>query len=69
MKKGEVKKAERIALNIFDKWNNVTGFLQEDSGYYYELQSIIEDAVHVGIQSALKIKIKYEKDGNVIKEK
>lgn len=26
MKKGEVEKAERIALNQFDKWNEVTGF-------------------------------------------
>jgi len=54
MKKGEVESAERRALNLFDKWNDVTGYVPKHSGYYYELQGIIKDAVHCGIQEALK---------------
>jgi hypothetical protein len=65
MKIGKVKKAERLALNEFDKWNDVTGFVQEHTGYYYELQSVIEDAVHIGIQMALYGKVGYDEDGNV----
>jgi hypothetical protein len=47
---GVINSATRRALNIFDKWNNVTGFVPKHSGYYYEIQGIIEDAVHCGIQ-------------------
>lgn len=65
MKTGQVKKAERLALNEFDKWNDVTGFVQEHTGYYYELQAVIEDAVHIGIQMALNGKVEYDEDGNV----
>ena len=54
MQKGEVESAERRALNLFDKWNDVTGFVPKHAGYYYELQSIIKDATHCGIQQALK---------------
>lgn len=65
MKKGQVEKAERLALNQFDKWNDVTGFVPDDTGYYYELQSIIKDAVHIGIQMAIFGKVNFDKDGNV----
>ena len=65
MKTGEVEKAERLALNEFDKWNDVTGFVQEHAGYYYELQAVIKDAVHIGIQMALNGKVEYGEDGNV----
>ena len=69
MNKGKVDKAERLALNEFDKWNDVTGFVQEHTGYYYELQSVIKDAVHIGIQIALNGKVMYDEDGNVKYEK
>jgi hypothetical protein len=65
MKNGQVEKAERLALNAFDKWNDVTGFVQEHTSYYYELQVVIEDAVHIGIQMALNGKVAYDEDGNV----
>lgn len=52
---GKLKNAQRRALNIFDKWNNVTGYFQKDSGYYYEIQSVIEDAVHCGTQAACNV--------------
>ncbi len=53
MKLGEVRSAVRRALNLFDKWNDYVGLVRKHTGYYYELQSIIEDAVHCGIQQAL----------------
>lgn len=55
MKKGEVDNAVRRALNIFDSWVDVTGFVTKHTGYYYELQGVVEDAVHCGIQQALCI--------------
>lgn len=69
MKKGEVAEAERLALNELDKWNDITGFVQKHTGYYYELQGIIEDAVHIGIQMALAGKVDRKKDGTIKRAK
>lgn len=52
MTRGEYESALRRALNLFDKWNDVTGFVPKHTGYYYELQGVIEDAVHCGAQAA-----------------
>jgi hypothetical protein len=52
MKKGEMDNAVRRALNIFDKWVEITGFVEKHTGYYYEMQGLIEDAVHCGAQAA-----------------
>ncbi len=52
MTTGELENAERRALNIIDKWNDVTGFVVKNTGYYYELQGIITDAVKCGAQAA-----------------
>jgi hypothetical protein len=52
MTKGEFDNAVRRALNIFDTWNNCTGCFSRGTTYYYEAQSIIEDAVHCGAQAA-----------------
>lgn len=54
MKKCEIDTAIRRALNMFDEWNKCTGFFKEHSSYHSEMQGIIEDAVHCGIQQALK---------------
>lgn len=48
--KGEIDFAKRRALNIFDKWNDVTGYVPKFCGYYYEIQKVIEDAVECGVQ-------------------
>ena len=53
--KGELDFAKRRALNLFDKWNDITGFVVPFTSYYYELQGIIEDAVHCGAQVAIGI--------------
>ena len=53
MKQGEVDSAERRALNLFDNWNDVTGFVEKHTSYYYEMQAVVTDAVHCGIQQAL----------------
>lgn len=65
MTKGKIEKAERLALNEFDKWNDVTGFVQEHTSYYYEIQAVIRDAVHIGVQMTLNGKVDYDEDGNV----
>lgn len=65
MTRGKVEKAERLALNEFDKWNDVTGFVEEHCGYYYELQAVIKDAVHIGIQMAINGKVQYDEEGDV----
>jgi len=54
MTKGEIESAERRALNIFDEWNDCTGVAERNTGYYYELQGVVKDAVHCGIQEALR---------------
>lgn len=52
MKAGQLKDAERRALNILDKWLETTGVVSKDGGYYYELQGVVEDAVKCGAQAA-----------------
>lgn len=49
---GELNDAVRRALNLFDKWNDCTGVVTKHTSTYYELQGIIEDAVHCGAQAA-----------------
>ena len=69
MTQGEIDTAEREALNLLDKWNEVTGFVQKHTGYYYELQSVVEDAVHIGIQMVLFKKIIKDEEGNLMRER
>ncbi len=51
MTKGELDGAVRRACNLLDKWLECTGVVDFNSGYYYELQGVIEDAVHCGAQA------------------
>lgn len=51
IQKGELENAVRRALNLFDKWNDATGIFAPHTGYYYEIQSVITDAVHCGAQA------------------
>jgi hypothetical protein len=39
-------------LNLFEKWNDVTGCADPGTSRYYELQGCIEDAVECGAQAA-----------------
>lgn len=55
MKTGELNNAIRRALNLLDKWNNCTDVVTPHTSYYYELQGLIEDAVHCGAQAALGV--------------
>ena len=52
MNKGELEYATRQALNNFDKWIDSTGALAKGSGWYYEAQGCIEDAVKIGAKVA-----------------
>jgi hypothetical protein len=54
MTKGEVDDATRRAFNILQGWNDVSGVFSEGTGYWAEIQGVIEDAVHCGIQAALE---------------
>jgi hypothetical protein len=47
----ELKACEK-ALKLFDKWNDVTGFVDKGTGYYYELKACIEDGVKIGFQAS-----------------
>jgi hypothetical protein len=67
MKKSQVDYAERSAKDIFDDWNEVTGFVQPCVSNYDEFMSVIEDAVHIGIQMALFGEIKRNEDGEIVR--
>lgn len=69
MEKGKVETAERIALNNLDKWNDVAGIVDQHSGSYYEMQAVVIDAVHIGIQMALQGKVKIDEFGNIVIQK
>jgi hypothetical protein len=43
-----MEERKRIALDLFHKWNDVTGFVCDGTSYEGEIESIIEDAVEIG---------------------
>jgi len=65
MTQGEVNNAVRRALNLFDRWNDVTGFVTLQTSYYYELQGLMEDAVHCGAQAACGVYKPLDGEGEV----
>ena len=68
MTKGQSDYAKRKALELFDAWNDVAGVVHKFDGYYYELCSVIEDAVAIGSMVALGVPFEI-KDGELVKEK
>lgn len=64
MQKGQHEYATRKAHELFDAWNDVTGVFPKFTGYYYEILSVIEDAVRVGSMVALGVEFEI-KDGNL----
>ena len=59
MKKGQLEYAIRKAHERFDQWNDVTGIITKQSGYYYEALGIIEDAVKISALTEAGIEIEY----------
>lgn len=53
--RGEMEKAKRRALSIFDNWLRVTGAIPEGSSWVWEAESCVADAVEIGVQCALGI--------------
>lgn len=51
MTKFEVNRAVRDAVHRLNEWNETTGVLTPS--YEGEFESLIEDAVHIGIRAAL----------------
>lgn len=45
---GRLEQAKRFALMNFDHWNEVTYVPHPHTSYYYEIASLIEDAVEYG---------------------
>lgn len=66
MNNNQVDLAVTKALDNFDRWNDVVGIFKESPGYYAEIQSVITDAVHIGIQMALFRKISTDKENNIL---
>ena len=66
MNKQQVDYAVRKALENFDRWNEVTGVVEVNSGHYSEISSVIEDSVYIGIQMALSGQIRYDEESNVV---
>lgn len=60
MKVGEKEFANRKAQEVFDRWNDITGVIAKHTSYYYEIMSVIEDAVDIGAKTALGIEVKVE---------
>jgi hypothetical protein len=52
MTQGELEYAIRKAQNHFDEWNDVTGVPAKSCSWYYEILSLIEDAVKIGAKVA-----------------
>ncbi len=52
MKLGELDFAIRKALDNFDNWNDYTGVFYKGESYWYEIQSVVEDAVKIGAKIA-----------------
>lgn len=59
---GQVRDAQRRALNILDTWLDATGVIAKGTGYYYELQGVVEDAVHCGAQAACNMHVQLDSE-------
>lgn len=64
MTKGQLEYAQGKARELFNKWLETTGLVQEHSAYYYELIACIDDAVDVGARVACGQKIIIHEDGS-----
>lgn len=60
MKQGELDYAKRKALELFDRWNDVTGVIEKHTGYYNELCKVIEDSADIGAKVASGVEFKLE---------
>jgi len=65
MTKGEVKRAEAYAIVNLQEWLECTGAIPLHTGYHSEVESIVIDAVHIGIQMALSGKVNFDDYGNI----
>ncbi len=68
MNRGQVRRAEAYAIVHLQEWLEETGAIEPHTSYHSELESIVEDAVHIGIQMALYGKVQFDEDGLVKRE-
>ena len=66
MNKDKLNKALEIVRERFSNWNEITGAIPEQTSTYYEIESMIEDAVHIGIQMWLYGHIWLDENDQVI---
>jgi hypothetical protein len=59
-----INAAVRRAHNLFDKWNEVTGYFVKHTSYYIEMQSLLEDAVHCGVQEVAGVYVPLDSEGD-----
>jgi len=58
------QKAKERALDTFENWNEITGVLPTHTSYYFEVKGCIIDAVHCGVQRALRIQVPLRSEEN-----
>ena len=51
--RNQLERAQRTAKSVFDIWNAGVGLFLKDSGYYYEILSLLDDAVQIGYERAI----------------
>lgn len=51
--RNQLRRAQRVGKSIFDLWNDANGLCLRDSSLYYELESLLDDAVQIGYEAAL----------------
>jgi hypothetical protein len=53
-RRSPMKPPEQVAREHFDKWNDVTGFVVKGTSYYYEILSVMEDALTAARREAIE---------------
>jgi len=67
MNQKQVERAEWKAEEIYDRWSEISGYIEPGTSLEFEVKDCIKDAVHIGIKAALKQRIGFDKDGNLIR--
>lgn len=53
MLQSKLEDAQRRALDLFERWNDVVGVFTPGTADYYGIQGCIQDAVEIGVQAAV----------------
>lgn len=53
--RNELQRAQRVSKSLFDVWTAFTGWFPKNTGCYCEILSLLNDAVQLGYEQALKM--------------